>query len=271
MNGQETGEIAFAEALAREAGNLLLSRLGSLGQADVGYKGRVDLVTVADREAEALIVARVLARYPDDGFLGEEGASRAGTSGRTWIVDPCDGTTNFVHGFPFFGVSIALESEGALELGVVHAPALAETFRAQRGRGATRNGAPIRVSTTTELVRSLLATGFAYDRADNPRNNLAEFGRLTMATQGVRRAGAAAIDLAYVACGRLDGFWEFGLKPWDAAAGACLVLEAGGTITDVANGASFLRGDSLVATNGRIHGALLDALEREEGPSHSSL
>jgi myo-inositol-1(or 4)-monophosphatase len=267
VDGQGTlGDVlVFARSVAVEAGDRLLARLGRLTEGDVTYKGRVDLVTAADREVESFLTGRIAAVFPDDGFRGEEGATRAGSSGRVWIIDPLDGTTNYVHGFPFFGVSIALEDRGVIELGVVHAPMLGETFSARRGRGATLNGTAIHVSRTDELVRALLATGFAYDRTRPPLRNLAEFGRLTVATQGVRRAGAAALDLAYVASGRLDGFWEFGLKPWDVAAGVCLVREAGGRVTGIDGGADFLETGEVAATNGILHDRLLEALAGTDG------
>jgi myo-inositol-1(or 4)-monophosphatase len=250
----------FAVDVAREAGRVLRRQLGRLGSADVSNKGRVDLVTAADREAEALIVERIRTTHPDHAIMAEESAPRAGAGGRRWIVDPLDGTTNFVHGYPLFAVSIAYEVDGRVEAGVVHAPMMNETFTAERDRGASLNGVPLRVSRTDRLIESLLATGFAYDRWSRSRNNLEEFARLTMSTQGVRRGGAASLDLAYVAAGRLDGYWEMGLKPWDVAAGALLVEEAGGCVTDLDGGADWRSGDEIIASNGPLHTEVVRAI-----------
>lgn len=258
--------LEFATDVARGAGRLLMRQLGRLGAADISNKSRVDLVTAADRESEAFIVRRIRATYPEHAIVAEESAPHGPSGDTRWIVDPLDGTTNFVHGFPLFAVSIAVEVGGVPEVGVVHAPMMNETFSARRGAGATLNGVPLRVSETDALIASLLATGFAYDRWDRARNNLAEFGRLTMSTQGVRRGGAASLDLAYVAAGRLDGYWEMGLAPWDIAAGALLVTEAGGRVTDLTGGGGWVAGDEILATNGRLHAALAAALA---GDDHS--
>lgn len=254
--------IDVALEVARGAGEILMSRYGRLEDGDVDHKGRVDLVTKADHEAEAHILDALRARFPDHAVLTEESAPDAAPAPFRWIVDPMDGTTNFVHRFPFFCVSIGLEVSGRLELGVIHAPRLGETFHAVRGEGAFLNGEPIRVSGTTALIEGLLATGFPYDRWDGEiRANLDEFARLTMRSRGVRRAGSAALDLAYVAAGRFDGYWEFGLAPWDVAAGAVLVTEAGGRVTDLDGGEGHVFGRQIVATNGRLHEALIEAVE----------
>jgi myo-inositol-1(or 4)-monophosphatase len=257
----------FALNTAREAGDVLLGHLGRLEESDVAYKGRVDLVTAADRKAEDVVVSAIRRRFPGHRIVAEEGAPDSSGASSCWIVDPLDGTTNFVHGLPLFGVSIAFARDGDVVVGVVHAPRLGETFHAVRGGGAALNGRPIRVSLTGELIRSLLATGFAYDRWDRADNNLAEFGRLTMLTRGVRRFGAAAIDLAYVAAGRLDGYWELGLRPWDVAAGSLLVAEAGGRVSDLAGGDAYRDGGQIVASNGRLHSRLLAALRASDRPA----
>ncbi len=262
--------IDFALALAKDAGRVLLTHFGKVRSGAVGYKGRVDLVTAADLEAEEVVVSAIRTRFPEHGVVAEERLPETGSPEHRWIVDPLDGTTNFVHGYPFFCVSIALEIAGEPHLGVVHAPLLDETYHAVRGEGAFLDGRPVRVSETDELIRSLLATGFPYDRWRLERNNLAEFCELTMATQGVRRSGSAALDLAGVASGRLDGFWEFALKPWDVAAGSVLVREAGGDVTDLKGGRDYRDGAEIVATNGRIHAALLAALGRVSGDPPSS-
>lgn len=264
--------IAFACRVAEEAGRILAGRLGRLSGADVTNKGRVDLVTAADHESERHVIASIRRRYPDHDVVSEEREPEASVASERWVVDPLDGTTNFVHGFPFFAVSIAFERDGVPELGVVHAPALGETFHAVSGGGAFRNGTRLRVSTTPRLIDSLLATGFPYDRWERSDNNLDAFARLTMATQGVRRVGAASLDLAYVAAGRLDGFWEIGLKPWDVAAGGVLVTEAGGRVTDYAGRPGAWSGKEIVATNGPLHEPLLAALRGDGvgGDPHSS-
>jgi len=220
--------------------------------------GPTDLVTQADRDSEAALKDFLLQRFPEAGFLGEEGGSEGGKAVR-FIVDPLDGTVNYAHGFPFFGVSLALEAEGVVQAGVVMDTARGETFYALRGEGAYLDGRPIRVTGRRELLGSLLATGFPYDVAKDPES-LTYFARALRRGLLVRRPGAAALDLAYVAAGRLEGFWEVKLNPWDVAAGWLLVEEAGGRVTDLAGGPYRLGSRYIVATNGLIHGALLEAL-----------
>ncbi|SDE40703.1 myo-inositol-1(or 4)-monophosphatase [Thermus arciformis] len=223
--------------------------------------GPTDLVTQADREAEEAIKALLLERFPEAGFLGEEGGSEGGKEVR-FIVDPLDGTVNYAHGFPFYGVSLALEVEGKVQVGVVMDTSRGEAFYAVRGEGAYLNGRPIRVTERKELLGSLLATGFPYDVAQDPEN-LVYFGRALKRGLLVRRPGAAALDLAYVAAGRLEGFWEVKLNPWDVAAGWLLVEEAGGRVTDLEGKPYRLGHRYIVATNGWIHQALLEALLRD--------
>lgn len=223
--------------------------------------GPTDLVTQADRESEEAIKGLLLARFPEAGFLGEEGGSQGGKSLR-FIVDPLDGTVNYAHGFPFYGVSLALEVEGVIQAGVVMDTARGETFYALRGEGAYLDGRPIRVTEREGLLGSLLATGFPYDVAKDPEN-LTYFGRALRRGLLVRRPGAAALDLAYVAAGRLEGFWEVKLNPWDVAAGWLLVEEAGGRVTDLEGNPYRLGHRYIVASNGRIHEALLQALLEE--------
>jgi myo-inositol-1(or 4)-monophosphatase len=219
-----------------------------------------DLVTEFDRRSEQLLVAAIGARFPDDQILAEEGGASGGRSARRWLIDPLDGTTNFAHGLPFFVVSVGLEVDGELTVGVVEAPALGWTFAAARGAGARFNGAPMRVSSTETLAASLLATGFPYDRRTNPKNNFGEFVALKKRAHGVRRVGAAALDLAMVAAGWLDGYWERHLRPWDIAAGALLVREAGGQLSAWSGGALAIDSGEIVATNGRVHQELLESL-----------
>lgn len=221
--------------------------------------GPTDLVTQADREAEEAIKELLLARFPEAGFFGEEGGSEGSGTFR-FIVDPLDGTVNYAHGFPFYGVSIALEAEGAIQMGLVMDTAREEVFFALRGEGAYLNGRPIRVTERAELLGSLLATGFPYDVAKDPEN-LTYFERALRKGLLVRRPGAAALDLAYVAAGRLEGFWEVKLSPWDVAAGWLLVEEAGGRVTDLEGQPYRLGSRYIVATNGRIHEALLRTLK----------
>jgi myo-inositol-1(or 4)-monophosphatase len=221
-------ELQVASAAAREAGEILKKRFG--GPLNVRKKGVIDLVTDADLQAEKAILRLIRTRFPSDGILAEESGSQGQSPGRTWVIDPLDGTTNFAHGFPFFAVSIALEVAGKIALGIVYNPHLEEYFEAARGSGASLNGRPITVSNTTEIGDSLLATGFPYDIQDNGEDILELFARVTRKAQGVRRPGSAALDLCYVACGRLDGFWEKGLNPWDTAAGSVIVREAGGRL-----------------------------------------
>ncbi|MBP1658973.1 MAG: monophosphatase [Candidatus Aminicenantes bacterium] len=258
------GEFAGAgEAVVREAGAYLKANLGRLVEAS--YKGAVDLVTPFDLGAQEIVVGRLAAAFPTHGFLAEEGVARAGTSDCRWIIDPLDGTTNFAHGFPVFSVSAALECEGRLAVGLVYDPMRDEMFRAEAGRGAFLNGAPVRVSAVAELGRSLLATGFPYDVRLSPVNNLDHWARFIVRAQAIRRCGSAALDLSYVACGRFDGFWELKLKPWDVAAGALIVREAGGRVTDFAGRPFALDAPGVVATNGLVHRDILDVLG-QEGP-----
>jgi myo-inositol-1(or 4)-monophosphatase len=249
-----------AREAAREAGELLKKSFRTLDRKDASFKGKRNPVTRLDRECETLIVGRLKAAFPSHGFLAEEDENSAGLGKFRWIIDPLDGTVNYLHGHPFYAVSIALEAGGELVLGVVHAPALGEMFWAERGKGAFLNGKPISVSRTDELIASVLATGFAYNRGTSADNNVDNFSRLVLAARGIRRAGAAAIDLAYVAAGVLDGFWELFLQPWDVAAGAVLVREAGGKVTDFAGGDNFLFGNNIVASNGLVHEAVRSML-----------
>ncbi|MBM4370203.1 MAG: inositol monophosphatase [Deltaproteobacteria bacterium] len=243
---------------ARLAGEALLRRQGRL--TAVEHKGRVDLVTEADRASEAILEDRILRSFPMDGLLGEEGGTRGGGGPFGWIVDPLDGTTSFVHGLPIFGVSIGITWRGELVAGVVHVPVLGETYSALRGEGSRCNGRPIRVSSTLRLVDALLATGFPYDRTERLPRLLADLSWGLRQLQGLRRYGAASVDLAFTACGRLDGYWERVLGPWDMAAGALLVQEAGGRVSHPDGGPLRLEHGPLVASNGHLHDAILEGL-----------
>ncbi len=247
-----------AEQLAREAGALL--REGYANAGVIEHKGVLDLVTEFDRRSEALILSGLRQAFPDHGVYAEESGRSAHTSDYEWLVDPLDGTTNFAHAFPVFAVSIALTRRGQLRVGVVYDPLRDELFCARAGQGATLNGRPLQVSPQAELGQALLATGFAYDVRTNPHNNFAEFQQFHLRAQAVRRAGAAALDCAYVAAGRLDGYWEFRIKPWDVGAGALLVQEAGGRATTTAGAEAFLGEPSILVSNGRLHDQMLRVL-----------
>lgn len=254
-----------AAAIARQAGQVVLEGWGRAGT--IGYKGEVDLVTDHDRRSEALIVAALQRAFPDHAIHAEEkGAVNHTRSPYLWLIDPLDGTTNFAHGFPVFAVSLGLLHRGEPLVGVVYDPARDECFSAIRGGGATLNGRPIRVSSVPSLDTALLATGFPYDRRARPDNNVGLVARFVRRCQGLRRAGAAALDLAYVACGRLDGYWELRLHPWDVAAGALLVLEAGGQASDLIGGPNYLSAEQIVASNGPIHAQMLEVLALGDFP-----
>jgi len=245
-------EIAdFAQSLARKAGKLLVEKLTCHNQ--IFYKGTIDLVTEVDKMSEELILAEISRRYPEHGILSEESAAKNKQAAMRWIIDPLDGTTNYAHGFPFFCVSIALEKEGNIVMGVIYDPTRDDLFFASRDGGAYHNGKKLHVSSVNDLSRSLLATGFPYDIRVSPDNNLNFFHAMATKAQAIRRAGAAALDLAYLAAGRFDGFWELKLKPWDTAAGTLLVTEAGGVISDLSGRKWDLYSPGLVASNGLIH------------------
>ncbi len=234
-------------------------RIDSIGE--VRHKGTVDIVTDVDVQSEQLICAAIGAAFPSHTMLAEEGGGRVDGADRRfrWIVDPLDGTTNYAHGFPFFAVSIGLEVEGRLRLGVAYAPVLDELFVAEAGGGATLNGQPINVSATSDLGQALLATGFPYERDAVPRA-LRSFEALSLRSQAVRRAGSAVLDLCYVACGRFDGYWEHVVKPWDLAAGALIVTEAGGAVSSDDGSPFDVDRGSVLATNGRLHAAVAGTL-----------
>lgn len=244
----------FAIRVAREAGALLRDFQDRLAKSDIRQKSsRRDLVTKADFEAERMIVARVRREFPGHAIFAEEEVRESAGDRPLWLVDPLDGTVNFIHGHPHYAVSLGLYQNGKPILGVVHNPAIDELFAAETGKGATRNGKTIRVSEESDLSQSLLTTGFPYRRHELPNNNLENFNRLFLQARGIRRLGVASLDLAYVACGRFDGFWELHLQPYDVAAGAILVREAGGLVSDFSGGETWLETGEIVATNGKIH------------------
>lgn len=250
----------FAIETARDSGQLLLEKFDR-GIA-IQKKGEINLVTEADLESEALIIDRIKSHHPKHSILAEESGEAVVTGGDTtwkWIIDPLDGTTNYAHGYPCFCVTIALEHNGEIVIGVTYDPTRNELFAAERGRGATMNGKTIRVSNRDKLGDSLIVTGFPYDikQRDNFARHLTE---MLLSSRGVRRDGSAAIDMAYVACGRFDGFWEEGLNPWDVAAGVLLIEEAGGQVSYY-NGAKFsIYQPPVCASNGLIHSQMLTIL-----------
>jgi myo-inositol-1(or 4)-monophosphatase len=264
----DADDLRFARRIASEAGGLLRTGAFRAHAAD-SKRDANDLVTEFDKRSERVIVDAIRATYPDDRILAEEGGEQGGSSAspRRWLIDPLDGTVNFAHGLPFFVVSIALEVDGELELGVVQAPALGWSFWAQRGQGAWMGSRlepgerRLSVSSHAPLGKAVLATGFPYDRKTHPQNNLPEFVSIKLQAQGIRRVGAAALDLAMVAAGWLDGYWERRLKPWDLAAGALLVREAGGRVTAWSGGPFVVDSGEAIATNGRIHDELIAALK----------
>jgi len=249
------GFSGVAVHIARQAGALLLPYFHR--RVAVEYKGDVDLVTEADRASEALIVEKLQAFFPAHAIVAEEGSRHKGDSAYRWHVDPLDGTTNFAHGFPIFAVSMALEREGELLVGVIYDPTRDEMFVAEKGGGARLNNQPLEVSPVSRLEEALVATGFP-SKKRHKNANIHFYHQVNMRSHGARRPGSAALDLAYVAAGRLDGFWEFHLQPWDVAAGKLLVTEAGGCVTDMLGQPHHLDSPSIAASNERVHGQLLE-------------
>jgi myo-inositol-1(or 4)-monophosphatase len=234
-------------------------RTGLHAERQIDLKSPFDVVSEMDRAVEQFLVTAIRERFPDHGIVAEEGHTVEGTN-YTWVLDPLDGTNNYVHGYPYFCVSIGVVVDRQPVLGVIYDPLRDELFTAEQGHGATCNQRPLHVSATTTLAKSLLSTGFPYHFGTQPENNLRQFARLQARTQGIRRPGAAALDLAYVACGRADGHWELVLQPWDLAAGIVLVREAGGSVSDWHGHPANPWTSAIVATNGHIHRELLSEL-----------
>lgn len=244
--------------LARDAGKIL--REGYSQEFAVHYKGRIDLVTDIDHRSETFLLEQIHRRFPEHTVLAEESGRREGESESCWYIDPLDGTVNFAHGIPLFCVSLGFAQGGVMQLGVVYDPLRDELFSAERGRGAHLNGQPMRVSQVSDLLQCLLASGFAYQEWITEQN-LPHFGRFSRLTQGVRRLGSAAIDLCYVAAGRLEGYWEISLSPWDLAAGGLIVQEAGGIMTRADGEEDFLHPpSSALAANPQLHAQMLEIL-----------
>jgi len=250
------------EAVVRQAGEHLAASFERLGEDAVERKATaIDLVTPLDRESQALLEAGLRREFPGEAILAEEDAgARRAARGPLWLVDPLDGTTNFVHGVPLFTISVARVRDGSLDRGMIYAPCLGELYWCARGAGAWRGSQRLAVSRRAALQDALLCSGFPYDIRTEPHNNLREWSHLARRCRGLRRTGAASLDLAWVAAGRFDGFWEFRLGPWDLAAGALMVQEAGGSLTDPRGGTDFLWQGDVVASNGTLHAQLLQAL-----------
>ena len=249
----------IAVRAARAAGRIILRHVDRVDMLDVTSKGHNDFVSQVDRQAEQAIIETVHHVYPGHGILGEESGAHEGDD-YLWIIDPLDGTTNYLHGFPQFAVSVAVQRRGVLEEAVVYDPLREEMFTATRGDGAVLNQKRLRVSSRRRLDESLIGTGFPFRDMDNLERYLDTFKKLVPETAGIRRAVSAALDLAYVAAGRLDGFWEFGLHPWDMAAGVLLIREAGGLVSDTSGGDDFMASGNLVAGTPKIHTAILEAV-----------
>ena len=252
--------LELAVNAARAAGKLQKERLDS--EHEIMFKGESDLVTEVDRQCEEMIVGMIREAWPDHDFLAEENDYEQAGSSYRWIIDPLDGTTNYAHGFPWFCVSIALQVDGEVRVGVIYHPMMDELYTAVIGEGAFLNGRRLRVSQREPLKNCLLATGFPYDRNLDNENNFANFINFQLASRAVRRAGAAALDLACVAAGRLDGYWECKLKPWDVAAGQLLVTEAGGIVTNHASEAYSIYDHRIVASNRLVHQEIIGLLGR---------
>lgn len=258
--------ISFIKNLALEAGMICLEGQKHLTIHDLEFKSAKDIVTAIDKKVEAFLVKAILARYPDHGVLGEEYGAIQTKSGFRWIIDPIDGTTSFVHRLPFYSISIALEKEGEMVLGVVYAPALGQLFYAEKGKGAFMDGTPIHVSGTRELDKAVMATGFACLRAGWQNNNLPIFKEIVPKLRDIRRFGSAALDLCYTALGSLDGFWEMNLNIYDIAAGTVILKEAGGVVTDFTGAQQFPQ-KGIAATNKRLHNELIRILAKYSASS----
>lgn len=251
--------LAFVTDLVRQAGEIVRENYEEIMEVD-RKSTAIDLVTDVDHAAEELLVSGIRSRYPEHAILAEEGRGTGQRSEYQWVIDPLDGTVNYAHGFPMFSVSVALRHGKDAVLGIIYDPLRDELFAAEKDAGTTLNDERVHVSGTRQLCDSLIATGFPYDRATRTDNNVAEFSRLVTRVQGIRRAGSAALDMAYVAAGRLDGYWEQHLYPWDWAAGVLLVTEAGGKISDITGQPWSLDKVKIAATNGLIHTELINAL-----------
>jgi len=257
--------LQIAEGIARQAGVVLMEGYGHVRH--IQQKGVIDLVTEYDKRSEEIIIASIQQKFPDHAILAEESGHNKTISEYQWMIDPLDGTTNFAHGIPVFSVSIGFLRNNSPVLGVAYDPVRNEMFSAEAGQGATLNNQPLHVSSQTDLGQAVISTGFPYDLRTNPRNNFAQFVQFQLRTQAVRHLGSAALDCAWTAMGRLDGYWEFGVKPWDIGAGALIVREAGGRVTSVDGDENFLSTDSILVSNSLLHEQILRVLsEGSEAP-----
>ena len=247
------------ESWAKQAGQILRNGYGQ--QIQIDHKGEIDLVTEMDRRSEEFLLTAIQSRFPDHRVISEEAGELTGSTDHIWYVDPLDGTVNYAHGVPIFSVSIAYAKNGQIHLGAVYDPMQDECYLAERGAGTFLNGKRVQVSSAPDLANSLLVTGFPYDIWDNPQNNLDHYANFSLRSRGVRRLGSAAIDLAYVAAGRLDGFWEISIGSYDIAAGALLVEEAGGIVTDIRGGPDYLKNPyTIIAASPRVHPEMVELL-----------
>ena len=253
--------LADLQNLALQAGEIL--RAGRNQHFQIDHKGEIDLVTEVDRRSEAFLIGEIQRKFPHDSIIAEESGSHTGQACCCWYIDPLDGTVNYAHGVPFYCVSIAYAEEGIIRLGAVYDPVHAELFSAEVGQGATLNGKPLHVAGTATVDQSLLVTGFPYDIRTNPLNNLEQYRRFALRSMGVRRLGSAALDLCYVAAGRLDGFWELHLNPWDVAAGALIASQAGAVVTAASGDPDYLKTPcSALAANHTVHAQMLEILNQ---------
>ncbi len=253
--------LPLAIETAKQAGIFLKANIGNITTIEQ-KSSEINLVTDIDKRSEAMIIGAIKKQFPTHDIVAEESGRSAGTSDYRWIVDPLDGTTNYMHGLPMFCVSIGIEHKGEIIAGVIYDPMHDELFTAEKGSGAFLNGKKIRVSAEDRLIRSLLITGFPYDVKNNPFNAIEHFNNFVIEAQAIRRLGSAAIDLAYVACGRAEGFWEVQLHPWDIAAGVIIIREAGGTVTNFEGKPMNAYTPNIVASNGKIHDEILRVLSK---------
>ena len=262
MGGRKDSSVSdtleIVEVVARQAGAVLMEGYGNVRH--IHRKGVIDLVTEFDKRSEEVILSSIQQHFPDHAILAEESGHNHTVSEYQWVIDPLDGTTNFAHGIPVFSVSIGLLKNNSPVLGVVYDPFRNEMFSAELGHGATLNNHPLQVSSHADLEHAVISTGFPYDLRTNPRNNLAQFVQFQMRTQAVRHLGSAALDCTWTAMGRLDGYWEFGVKAWDVGAGALIVREAGGRVTSVDGGEDFLSDQSILVSNSLLHEQMLRVL-----------
>jgi myo-inositol-1(or 4)-monophosphatase len=250
--------LQFTEAIARQAGAVLMEGYGNVRH--IQHKGAIDLVTEFDKRSEELIVSAIQREFPDHAILAEESGRSKMISEYQWVIDPLDGTTNFANGIPIFSVTIGLFKSNSPILGVTYDPLRDEMFLAEVGCGATLNNNPIHVSAQTNLEHAVISTGFPYDLRTNPRNNLEQFVQFQLRTRAVRHLASAALDCAWTAMGRLDGYWEFGVQPWDIGAGVLIVREAGGRVTSVNGDEYVFSSDSILVSNGLLHEQMLSVL-----------